>query len=94
MYQVRINKQSRIIFGRISINSIRNKFEKLTYIINNEIENKLYEKVPTSPFLMQGYSNPFRKNRTSEGGDILLYIREDISFKIIKTESAVTMKVF
>ena len=38
LHQVRINNPSRIIFGQININSIRNKFEQLIYIVNNEID--------------------------------------------------------
>ena len=82
-----------IIFGQININSIRNKFEQPIYIVNNEIdilmvsETKLDDTFPTSQFLMQGYSTPFRKDRTSKGGGILLYVREDIPCKIIKTET-------
>ena len=68
LHQVRINNPSRIIFGQININSIRNKFEQLIYIVNNEIdilmvsETKLDDTFPTSQFLMQGYSTPFRKD--------------------------------
>ena len=43
---------------------------------------------------MQGYSTPFRKDPTSKGDGILLYVREDISFKIVKTDSDVILKVF
>ena len=68
LHQARINNPSRIIFGQININSIRSKFEQLIYIVNNEIdilmvsETKLDDTFPTSQFLMQGYSTPFRKN--------------------------------
>ena len=92
LHQVRINNPSRIIFGQININSIRNKFEQLIYIVNNEIdilmvsETKLDGTFPKSQFLMQGYSTPFIKSRTSKGGGILLYIKEDVPCKIIKTE--------
>ena len=78
LHQVKINNPSRIIFGQININSIRNKFEQLTYIVSNEIyilmvsETKLDDTFPTSQFLMQGYSTPFRNDWTSKGGDILL----------------------
>ena len=41
----------------------------------------------TSQFLMQGYSTPFKKDRTSKGCGILLQVREDISWKIIETET-------
>ena len=36
--QVRINNPSRIIFDEININSIKNTFKHLIYIINNEID--------------------------------------------------------
>ena len=50
-------------------------------------ETKLDNTFPISQFLMQGYSAPFRKDRTSKAGGILLYVREDIPRKIIKTET-------
>ena len=92
LHQARINNPSRIIFGQININSIRNKFQQLIYIVNNVIdilmvsETKLDDTFPTSQFLMQGYLTPFRKDRTSKGGGMLLYVREDVPCKIIKTE--------
>ena len=48
-------------------------------------EIKLDDTFPT--VFMQGYSTPFRKDRTSKGGGILLYFREDIPCKTIKTET-------
>ena len=36
---------------------------------------------------MQGYSNPFRLDRNSYGGGILLYVREDIPAKPISNIS-------
>ena len=56
IHQVRINKSSRTIFQQVNINSIRNKFEQLTYIVNNKInilmvsETKLDDMFPTSQF--------------------------------------------
>ena len=38
LHQIRINNLSRIIFGQLNINSFRNKFEQLTYIVNNKID--------------------------------------------------------
>ena len=67
--------------------------EQLLYIVNNEVdilmvsETKLDDLFPTSQFLMQGYSTPFRKGWISTGGGLLLYVREDIPYKIIKTET-------
>ena len=50
-------------------------------------ETKLDDTFPTSQFLMQGCSTPFRNDQTSKSGGILLYVREDIPCKIIKTET-------
>ena len=49
-------------------------------------ETKLDDTFPTSQFLKQGYSTPFRKDRTSKRGGILSYVTEDVPCKIIKTE--------
>ena len=38
VHRVRIENPSRIIFGQININSIRNKFDLLMNIIKNEID--------------------------------------------------------
>ena len=54
LHQVRINNPSRIILGQININSIKNKFAQLIYIVSNEIdilmvsETKLDDTFPTS----------------------------------------------
>ena len=50
-------------------------------------ETKPYDTFPTSQFLMQGYSTPFRTDRTSKGGGIHLQVRKDISWKIIEAET-------
>ena len=61
-------------------------------IIKNEIdilmisEIKIDNSFPICQFTMTGYSIPFRLDRTSHGGGILLFVREDIPSKIIKTD--------
>ena len=92
LHKVRIENPSGIIFGQININSIRNKFDLLMNIIKNEVdiliisETKIDNSFPISQFTMTGYSIPFRLDRTSHGGGILLFVREDIPRKIIKTD--------
>ena len=49
-------------------------------------ETKINNSFPISQFTMAGYSIPFRLDRTSHGGRILLFVREDIPCKIIKTD--------
>ena len=47
-------------------------------------ETKTDDAFPDSQFLIEGFSSPYRLDRTSKGGRILLYIREDIPSKYIK----------
>ena len=49
-------------------------------------ENKLDDTFPEGQCYIDGYSAPYRFDRTSHGGGILLYIREDIPSKILKFE--------
>ena len=46
-------------------------------------ETKLDSSFPQAQFRMEGYAPPFRYDRESHGGGILLFIREDIPTKII-----------
>ena len=92
LHMVRIENSSYMIFGKININSIRNKLDLFMNSINNEIhilmisETKIGNSFPVSQVTMTGYSIPFRLNRTSHGGEILLFVRQDIPCKIIKTD--------
>ena len=58
LHRVRTENPSRIIFGQININSIRNKFDLLMNIIKNEIdifmisETKIDNSFPISQFTM------------------------------------------
>ena len=79
--------------GHLNINSVRNKFEALTYIIDNNIdlllisETKLDDSYPTAQFRMKGFSVPYRYDRNGKGGGLLLYIREDIKSKLLIKKS-------
>ena len=46
-------------------------------------ETKLDSSFPQAQFRIEGYVPQFRYDRNSHGGDILLFIREDIATKII-----------
>ena len=80
----------RVIIGYINISSIRNKFEPLVSFINNNLniltisETKFDDTFPNSQFFIEGFLVPYRLDRTAKGGEILLYIREDIPSKRIK----------
>ena len=90
---IKLKNINRISIGQININSLRNKFEFLNSMVNGFVdillitECKLDDSFPTAQFHMQGYSSPFRLDRNSYGGGILLYVREDIPAKPISNRS-------
>ena len=73
--------------GYLNINSVRNKFKALTYIIDNNIDLLLDDSFPTVQFQMKGFSVPYRYDRNGKCGGLLLYIREDIQPKLLISKS-------
>ena len=79
----------------MNISSVRNKFDSLVNITNNNIdilmisETKLDSSFPAGPFLIHWFSKPYRFDRNSNRGGILLYIREHIPLKLIDTKTTV-----
>ena len=78
----------KIIFGHLNINSLRNKFEQLVDILNGSIdilmisETKIDDTFPTSQFLIEGFSEPYRLDWTSNGGGMMLFVRSHIPSKL------------
>ena len=68
----------------MNINSVRNKFGFLCSEISQNLdilllsETKLDSLFPTGQFLMNGFRKPYRLDRCSNGGGLLLFIREDL----------------
>ena len=64
--KIKIQSPDILISGHLNINSVRNKFEALTYIIDNNInlllisETKLDDSFPSAQFQMKGFSVPYR----------------------------------
>ena len=91
---------NRPIIAQLNINSIRNKFKFLEKDIcaNLDIllisETKLDDSFPSTQFLFDGFSKPYRLDKCSIGGGILLYIRDDTPSRLLsnsnKTESIFT----
>ena len=85
---MRISNPPKIIIGHLNINSVRNKIVKLKEIIKGTYifavtESKLDVSFPISPFNIGGFREPFRKDRSTNGGGISVYIRTDIPCKLI-----------
>ena len=82
--EYRLKNTNKVILAHLNINSIRNKFSSLKELVSDNIdvlvieETKLNETFPEKAFMIPGYKKPFRKDRNSYGGGILVFIREDI----------------
>ena len=50
-------------------------------------ETKLDLLFPVGQFLIYGFSEPYRLDRNSNGGGILLYVREDTTSKRLGTKN-------
>ena len=59
-------------------------------------ETKLDETFPEGQFLMDGFTPPYRMDRNTNGGSIVLYVREDIPSRQIsfKTDDKVIEHFF
>ena len=52
-------------------------------------ETKLDSSFPDGMFLIHGFSEPYKLDRNSNRGGILLYIREGIPLELIDTKTTV-----
>ena len=87
---LKTKNSKRLVFGNLNINTINNKFEQLKYIIKNNIdvlivtETKLDSSFPSAQFLIDGFAEPFRRDRNKNGGGVMIFIRDDIPSKEVK----------
>ena len=83
--KLKFDNPNKLILGHLNINSIRNEFECLCAIIDNNIdilllsETEIDDTFPDCQFIMNGFNPPFRKNRTDKGGGLMLFIKEHVS---------------
>ena len=86
------DNSNKLIFGHININSIRNKFEFLSTQVKGNIdalmvsETKIDDSFSVGTFVIDGFSTPYRLDCDSNGGGIMLYVREDIPSNLLATD--------
>ena len=86
---LRWKNKNRPIIAQLNINSLRNKFGFLSSQITKYVdmlllsETKLDDSFRIGQFSLNGYSKPFRLDRSSNGGAILLYVRDDIPSRLL-----------
>ena len=89
LQNLRIKTSGNLLIGHLNINSIRNKVNMLSYMIVNKIdilmisESKLDDTFPTSQFVIDSFTEPFRLDRTRNGGGILLYVKNNITATLL-----------
>ena len=79
---LKMKNRERIVIGHLNINHLENKFEPLASLIKNRLdiflltETKLDQTFTSGQFKIDGFANPFRRDRDKYGGGLLLYIRD------------------
>ena len=82
------NSPDKLILGNVNINSVRNKFDALSYIIGNNIDiiliswTKVDDTFPTTQFLLKALVL-HRQDRNRTGGVIIFFVREDVPSRIL-----------
>ena len=92
--QLKLKNPLNVNIAYININTIENKFDRLIGTIENNIdilcisETKLDSSYPINQFVIPGYNTPYRLDGPklkSPSGGLLLFIKEHIPSKILKT---------
>ena len=89
MNEILKRNPNRIIIAHLNINSIRNKFEILKEVVGNKIdillisETKLDDTFPLNQFILERFTPPYRLGRTTHGGRLMLFVKEDIPSKLL-----------
>ena len=87
--RIRLNNARRLIIGHLKINSLRNKFEMLREIARDKLdillvsETKVDPSFPSSQSPIKCFSVPFRLDRNSSGGGIMLFVKEETPSKLL-----------
>ena len=90
---IRIKNIGKIIIATLNVNSLSQHIDTLKVIIPGNIdilvltETKLDDSFPTSQFLIDGFSEPYRLDRNHMGGGVAIYTREDIPSKLLTKHS-------
>ena len=73
----RVINMNRLLIGNLNMNSISNKFDQLKLFVQDKVdilvitETKLDSTFPTSQFLIEGYSEPYRFDKNRNGGGVI-----------------------
>ena len=87
--QIRIKNVNKVIIGHLNVNCFAVKLDAIKIIIQDNVdimifsETKLDASYPMAQLMMEGFRNPFRLDRNSFGGGLLIYVRSNIPCKLV-----------
>ena len=82
---IRVSNMNKLLFGRLNINFLGNKFDLFSKQVKGSIDilmvskTKLDDSFREAQFLVEGFHSPFRFDRNINGGGIMLYVQDKIS---------------
>ena len=79
MNEIRKKNPNRIIIAHLNINEVVGK--KIDVLLISE--TKLDGTFPLNQFILEGFTPPYRIDRSAHGGGLMLFVREDIPFKLL-----------
>ena len=75
IYVTSVKNMNRLLIGRLNINSISNTFEQSKLLVRDAVDILVITEIKLQLTI------PYRFDRYRNGGDILIYVREDIPSK-------------
>lgn len=94
MIQIHLaKKREKLLIGNLNIDSICSKLDQAKCILKGKVdsltitENKSDSSFTFIQFLIDGFSKPFRFDRNRSVAGILLYVREDIVSRELKSDN-------
>ena len=90
LIELKAKNSERPIIAQININGVENKFQSLVSLIKDKVdiimisETKIDSSFPLSLFKIDDYSSPFRLDRDTHGGGIMMFFPDYLSCKRIE----------
>ena len=89
--RLRIKNVNNVIVAHLNVNAVTNKIDSLRALIPEFVEililgeTKLNSSHTSSQLFINGFREPFRRDRgTYDGGGLLIYVRDDIPCRLLK----------
>ena len=89
---MRMRHVNKLFSVHLYTSSLRNEFKFLVEFVKSKVniliisETKNDERSPLGQFKINGFNTPFRLDRNSNSGGIMLFVREDIPAKVVDSE--------